>query len=88
MITRADLADNSAAFAAAHWDALACAERDMATWDARFGRFVGAYINRAQMYERCAETLWLQAATGLPHCHCHLKPSRECPSSGMGLRLR
>lgn len=86
MVTEADIKDNSAAFAAAHWDALAKSERDMAEWDAARGRFVGAYIARAESAERCAESLWLEASTGVSHCMCHLKPYRDCPSAGMGLR--
>lgn len=79
--------DNSVAFAAAHWDALAKSERDLADWDAKRGHFVGAYIERAKTYELCAESLWLEASTGIPHCMCHLKPRSGCPWSGMGARV-
>lgn len=86
MITDTDL-DNSAAFAAAHWDALAYAERDMAAWENKHGRYAGCYLYRAQTYERCAESLWLEAATGEPHCVDHMMPRRTCPYGGMGIRI-
>jgi hypothetical protein len=79
--------DSSAAFAAAHWDALAKSERDMADWCAKRGHFVGAYIERANTYERCAKSLWLEASTGISHCMCHMKPRGDCPWSGMGARM-
>lgn len=87
MITQEDIAANGPAFAAAHWDALAHAERGMAEYEAQRGNFVGAYIERAQTYERCAESLWRESATGQSHCMCHLTPRSACPYSGKGLRI-
>jgi hypothetical protein len=78
----------TAAQAAEHWARLAGEEREQAVWDAAHGYGdVSCYHARAETYDRCAESLRLESTTGLTHCMCHLRPHRDCPSGGSGLRL-
>lgn len=78
---------------AAHWEKIADEAEEMARWNrdhgldlSRPGQSAGDY--RAADYRRCARTLRAEHATGLPHCMCHEKPTRDCPNGRMGLRWR
>jgi hypothetical protein len=62
---------NSAADAAAHWEALATSETEMANHYDSIGRPYGdtsSYRHRAETYRRTARALRLEAETGKPHC--------------------
>ena len=77
----------SVAEAAEHWANLARQERENAAWDEAHGHGpCPAHYERAKTYDRCAESLRMEAATGKPHCMCHLQPSADCPWGQQGLR--
>lgn len=78
----------NAAEAASHWANIAQQERESAAWDEAHGHGpCPAHRERAKTYDRCAESLRLEASTGVPHCMCHLGPSSACPYGGKGMRL-
>lgn len=64
---------------AAHWRALA-AEATMwgEYWEATRGDSPVAFQAQAELYERAAKALDLQAETGESHCTDHLKPRSTC----------
>lgn len=57
-----------AADSAAHWRSLARDEINMAEYEASRGHDVSSFFFRAETYNRTAEALEKEAATGLPHC--------------------
>jgi hypothetical protein len=72
--------------AADQWDACAADNEAMAKWNRDHGfdlsppgRSPGDY--RAELYRRCARTLRLQHLTGVPHCMCHEKPTKDCQNT-------
>lgn len=78
--------------AAEHWEQRADADETMAVWERDLGIDLSLPgqspgDHRARRARRCARTLRLEAATGLPHCVCHEVPRKDCPSGGMGMPL-
>ena len=74
--------DASAAASATYWDNLANEQIRAANWAEYRGLGdVSAYHNRAALYRRVAQSLRLEAETGLPHCSECLgpHPSHLCP---------
>lgn len=70
--------------AAAHWFYLADKAEAMADWDRQHGHDLspmGQSVGdrRAESYRRTAQSLLLEAETGIPHCNCHLGPASDCP---------
>lgn len=78
--------------AAEGWEAGADEAESMAAWERATGLDMSAPgqspgDHRARSARNCAQTLRLEALTGLPHCMCHLRPEKDCPWSGQGVRL-
>lgn len=68
---------------AEHWEALAAEEEARAVWiveNCPQRGSVQVYYERSKTYRSCARALRLEAATGLPHCMCHEKPTVDCPT--------
>jgi hypothetical protein len=62
---------HQAATAAAHWEALADSQLELARWYEEHGLPFGnvsSYRFRAETYQRTAEALRREASTGRPHC--------------------
>ena len=73
--------------AAAQWETVADAAELMAKFDRDHGYDLSkpgesAGDHRAKQSRRCARTLRLEVETGQPHCMCHERPERDCPSGG------
>lgn len=78
--------------AASQWDRCAESDEKMAIWNREHGFDLShpgnsAGDHRAKTARRCARTLRAEAKTGLPHCMCHERPTRDCPNGGMGMKI-
>jgi len=70
-----------------HWDKLAEAEIEMATWEEGHGSHTAsAHYAKAESYKKTAKSLRLEADHGEPYCICHFIPRRQCPSGGQGVK--
>ncbi len=66
-----------------HWRTLAQEQRDWGRYESSRGQYCGVYEERAKLYERTAQSLEIQAKTGIAHCVCCLKPLTGKLSSGL-----
>jgi hypothetical protein len=70
------LRENTTEGAAAHWRQLAKDERAKLTWDKHLLPAIAEA--RAKSYEGAALAIEKTAATGIPHCACHIIPLADC----------
>lgn len=57
-----------------HWEGLAKEEDEWAAYEASRGRYAGVHANKAVLFRRTAEALWMEDRDGRPYCVCCLKP--------------
>jgi len=78
------LVPDTVAAHAGHWNALAAQERARLQWDKT--ALPALVETRAKLYEGAARSIELEAATGVPHCACHLIPMKACAERAAAVR--